>query len=220
MSDLSDINCPMGQESCPIHKEINQLKDYLVELKKQVRTDSLTGLFNKPYLRDALETELERTSRTHQPTSLIMLDVDHFKKVNDTFGHPAGDSVLQHVARVIKSTLRKIDIPCRYGGEEFAIILPSTPLGIAAMVAERVREFIEKTPVEEFPTDLSVTASLGVSCYMPQMTASTDALIAQADRLLYKAKAGGRNQVCFEAATRTKTHVSADEKEALLGNPD
>lgn len=211
------VECPKGELGCPIYGEVDQLKQKLAELAEQVRSDALTGLYNKRHLLASLETEFERTCRTRQPTSLIMLDVDRFKPINDTYGHQVGDQVLVQVARVVGHTIRKIDVACRYGGEEFAVILPATPLLIAAQVAERLRQVIADSSVSLPGGELQVTASLGVSAYLPDMPAVPGQLLERADKQLYLAKRSGRNRVSVEPAAREHTELSAAERQALFG---
>ncbi len=131
-------DCSGGPAVCP-NAEI------IKELKLKVITDPLTGLFNSAYLRTALANEIERSQRTYVPTALLMLDLDHFKQVNDTYGHEAGNAVLVQTAKLIQVNTRQLDIQCRYGGEEFAIVLPSTERFLAIQVAERIRESIADT---------------------------------------------------------------------------
>ena len=219
MTDSHPPHCPLGDQHCPIYSELEQLRQSVAELAEQVRSDALTGLYNKRHLMASLETEMERTCRTLQATSLIMLDVDHFKAVNDTHGHLAGDKVLQSVARIIKSAIRKIDVACRYGGEEFAMILPSTPLLTAVHVAERVREFIAESPVGVGELKLPITVSIGVSSYLATQNASIEKLLDRADKQLYRAKTSGRNQVCAEPLSATaSSSISEEEKNALFND--
>jgi len=161
---------------------------------------------------------MERTRRLEEPTSLIMIDIDHFKKVNDTYGHEIGNQALIHVARLLCQTLRKLDIPCRYGGEEFALILPSTRLAPAVQVAERIRMLIAKTPflVDHLKTTLRV--SLGVECFTHISTCSSSELIKSADNYLYQAKHTGRNCTCHPPIdlSAEKAAVSSKERQDLF----
>jgi len=190
----------------------------LVHLRQQVITDPLTGLFNVRHFRASLELELERTTRTLIPTTLMMVDLDHFKRINDDYGHEAGNLVLKTVARLIGQATRQLDIQCRYGGEEFAIILPTTGILLASQVAERLRLMIEAQLIELDKESIQVTASIGLAeCSQPgQHTAGS--LIEEADQNLYRAKAEGRNQVRFTTRSPDEGHaVSHEEKDALLG---
>ncbi len=214
-------HCPRGEDICPIYNEIIELKRSVKKLSEQVLTDSLTGLFNKRHLIATLETEMERTCRSHQPTSLIMLDVDHFKPFNDKHGHIAGDKVLHHVSLIIKNAIRKIDVACRYGGEEFSIILPSTPLVTATHVAERVRETIEGFQLNLDDCNLNITVSLGISCYTHNQHSNVEDLINRADQQLYKAKHQGRNRACVEVIQPEKpSTISEDERSILFPDDD
>jgi len=157
-------------------------------------TDGLTKLFIHRYFQNRLDSELIRAKRYNSNISLLMLDIDHFKKVNDTYGHQEGDYVLKKFAKIISDHIRKVDIAARYGGEEFAIILPETGITGAEQVAEHLRYLIEK---EEFTIDgknVSITASVGVSCW--DKVVSKEEFIEQADRALYQAKHEGRNRIC------------------------
>jgi len=158
-------------------------------LEREAETDFLTDLFNKRALRKVLATELERTTRYGSPLSVIFLDIDDFKDYNDTYGHLAGDVVLQKTAEIIKNSIRIVDIACRYGGEEFVIILPGTKGEGAARVAERIRKSIETYP---FP-HRQVTASLGVTSV--KKNESVDSLLARVDRACYQAKRQGKNRL-------------------------
>lgn len=206
-SDSSPV-CPVGEASCPFLGEV-------VQLRQQVITDPLTGLFNVRHFRVALEQEMERTTRTLMPTALMMVDLDHFKKVNDTFGHESGNDVLQQTARLIRDSTRKLDIQCRYGGEEFAIILPSTERRLAIQVARRLCENIEFTPVISAGRELRVTASIGLAFYEAGQDHNATALIAEADGYLYEAKHNGRNQVRYEIRPVAQTAVTSEEKDLL-----
>ena len=217
-ADNNDSHCPNGENNCPIYNDLAELRSKVDTLSTQVRSDFLTNLYNKQHLLFSLEQEMERTSRSLQATSLIMLDVDHFKKVNDTHGHIAGDKVLQQLACIIKDTVRKIDIPCRYGGEEFAIILPSSPSLIGVQVAERLRKKVETTPfVISDSLQLSVTISLGVHAYLHTNSFSVEEFLERTDKQLYRAKENGRNRVChFIPDKKDQTVVSNEERDALF----
>ncbi len=200
--------CPVGETQCPIVEEV-------VQLRQQVITDPLTGLFNVRYFRTALAQELERTERTLLPTALIMLDLDHFKQVNDTWGHEVGNLVLQQTARLIRDSTRKLDIHCRYGGEEFAIILPSTERPLAIQVARRLCENIASTPLQCDGQPLNITASLGLALCDASHPWPADRLLNEADKLLYQAKHNGRNQVCYPPLAENLSAVTSAEKDLL-----
>ena len=219
-TDLSDLTCTHGEDGCPIFNEINELKRQFRELQSQATRDFLTDLFNVHYFKTTLEKELERTKRTHLPTTLVLFDVDHFKKFNDTYGHVTGDKVLQHIARLLRSTVRKIDIPCRYGGEEFAVILPSTPMLIGAQVAERIRESIADSVIAHEDTTLTVTASFGVDAYQFSSSDSVESFIHRVDTQLYASKAAGRNCVSHASIKADASRVTDEEKDALFFDED
>ncbi len=169
------------------------------EVLQHATLDALTGLNNRRQLEVRIKQEVATAKRQDKMLCAIMLDVDFFKKVNDTYGHLAGDCVLKSIAKVIKSALRESDIPARYGGEEFAILLPFTKIEEAYLVAQRLRLAVEKTVVEvpndkgEEPLNISVTVSIGVYQYKSDDNSSS--LFQNADKALYKAKTSGRNKV-------------------------
>jgi diguanylate cyclase (GGDEF)-like protein len=161
------------------------------EMEHLARTDFMTGLANHRFFQETLSAELVRAQRHSHALSLLMLDVDHLKEVNDRFGHPAGDAAIRGVAQMIRSSCRDFDFAARYGGEEFAVILPETQLAGAIMVAERIRERIRFMDV---PGVGRVTASIGISNYPVNAVVKED-LIQAADHALYQAKEGGRDRV-------------------------
>lgn len=192
---------------------LQALIDGLCELSLK---DTLTGLNNRRYLDAVLESEIDRVARTGEAALLLILDIDHFKLVNDAHGHLVGDRVLQTVARTLRACMRPMDTVARYGGEEFAMILPACQPGFGRRVAERVRMAVEATQIPISPSrNLSVTVSIG-GAYAIQWIRSTTALWTErADTQLFRAKQGGRNQICIEEAPDST--VSADEKSLLLG---
>lgn len=209
--------CPLGAEDCPICAAARQLQDECERLRELSQTDPLTGLFNRRYLMSALDQEMERTRRSVLPTSLIMLDLDHFKRVNDTYGHHAGDEALKWASGLWRHNLRRIDIPCRYGGEEFAIILPGTRLMTAVKVANRLRTILQDSPVLIHAQKVILTASFGVDTFTASEDLSVKAFLKRTDRYLLEAKFKGRNQVCFQKPEVTKPtpEVTTDERSAL-----
>jgi diguanylate cyclase (GGDEF)-like protein len=207
--------CPSGKKECHIIDELAELRRSLAELSELVRTDPLTGLANYRYFSRALEQELERTERSAQPTTLIMLDIDHFKRVNDQWGHEIGNQALIHIAKLTRQTVRRLDIPCRYGGEEFAIILPNTNLQASIPVAERLRQTIAETPLTLGDKKLHMTASLGIDTYRIGEKATPKELVQRVDHYLYQAKQEGRNLVRHASLPPSEV-VSREEREDLF----
>jgi diguanylate cyclase (GGDEF)-like protein len=176
-------------------------------VQRQAVTDELTGLFNHRRFQEVVAAEVERARRYHQEMGLIMLDIDNFKQVNDTYGHIQGDTVLREVARVLRHSSREIDEPARYGGEEMAVALPQTDLEGAYRFAERVRRRIEalELPLAGGGT-LRVTASFGVASLHTAPSADKDALVAAADSALYQAKRAGKNQTVRATTAERDVH--------------
>jgi diguanylate cyclase (GGDEF)-like protein len=157
--------------------------------------DALTNAYNKRYLTDYMEREMERAKRSGENLSFVMIDIDHFKNFNDTYGHLIGDFVLKEVAARINSTVRKNEIFARYGGEEFSVLLPSATHRGAHEFAERARKAVCSTPIEVEGNSVTVTVSLGVYTFIPPGEMTSDELVKLADDNLYKAKQSGRNCV-------------------------
>ena len=164
------------------------------EIRESGLRDGLTGCMNRTHALDMVETELRRARRTKAPTALLMVDIDHFKSINDRYGHLCGDAVLGAVGRRIREVLRTSDIKCRYGGEEFLILLPDTPLSGAAKVADALRLQIADMRIRWNAETLRVTASIGLGMAL-SAELDVQALIGRADAALYRAKAEGRNRV-------------------------
>jgi two-component system, cell cycle response regulator len=176
----------------------DQLRAAKGQLEKLSITDGLTGLYNHRHFEERLAEEFRRSQRYTDPVSLIMLDLDHFKDVNDRYGHPFGDRVLRETAELLRTSTRDPDICARYGGEEFAIILPKTHLQGALAVAERtVRSLRAKTYSSGEAALLRVTASLGVAFYPSKDVTSPELLVKFADEALYRAKREGRDTICL-----------------------
>lgn len=176
------------------HENITSRRLLEIELEKLAATDALTGLPNRRYFLDRANIEFEKVRRFHTPTSLVMIDVDNFKSVNDTHGHAAGDEVLKSISRVCRDRLRQSDVLARFGGEEFVILLPDTNVLDAARVAEVLRKSVEEGPVKTDDGIISVTASFGVTQIFSG-DATLETALARSDRALYKAKRAGRNVV-------------------------
>jgi diguanylate cyclase (GGDEF)-like protein len=173
------------------------------EVDRRARTDPLTGLFNRLHFGEQLQRMLNEADREKhgQPLSLVVIDVDHFKKVNDSWGHEAGDAVLKHVARILQEGVRTVDICVRYGGEEIAILMGQTSSDAAVEVAERLRARIAETPLRHGGASIPVTASFGVAAY-PETVKVRDQLFPAADKALYIAKHEGRNCVRSKPASK------------------
>jgi diguanylate cyclase (GGDEF)-like protein len=164
-------------------------------LRKLSITDGLTGLFNHRHVHELLHEEYERSKRTGEPLAVVMLDLDHFKRVNDTYGHPTGDVILYETAQILRDTAREIDMAGRYGGEEFVMILPGTAEAEASHFAERLRERVAEHVYRDGSKEVRMTVSAGVASF-PELDADGPAtLLRYADDALYAAKEGGRNQV-------------------------
>ncbi len=218
LSDMQE-SCPVEKAGCPVLEELNRLRRECNRLQELSDQDPLTQLFNFRYLMAALSRELERTRRSGLPTGLLMFDLDHFKRVNDTFGHEAGNKVLKRVSKVTLQNIRRIDIPCRFGGEEFTVILPATRLVHAVQAAERLRTSLAENPVALDDKRVSVTASFGVDVYSGRRMLSVNQFIKRTDRFLLDAKANGRNRVFYdrEKARVIPTEVTDEERRALYG---
>lgn len=167
---------------------------YHEEIYRLTTIDGLTQVFNKRYFVETLEREIGRAHRYRRDLSLIMFDIDHFKQINDNFGHLAGDHVLRQLAASIKTRIRREDILSRYGGEEFAIVLPEIDRENAATFAEKVRQLVERSVFEFEDTRIPVTVSVGVATLTPEIEAPED-IVKIADERLYEAKNSGRNRV-------------------------
>jgi diguanylate cyclase len=190
---------------------MQQLIDSLVNLSSR---DALTGLANRRAFEMALAREIDRVARSGEPALLLGLDIDHFKRVNDNYGHSAGDQVLKAVSSALIDSVRPMDLVARVGGEEFAIILPNCGAAFGQTVAERVRRRVERMPVAISPSQqIEVTISIG-GAFAPQWVRSTAALwVERADQQLYRAKAQGRNLVLLEP---TAVSVVSSEERRLL----
>ena len=173
----------------------------IAEVDKRARTDALTGLWNRQHFGEELQRTLAEADRYGQPVSLVLVDIDHFKKVNDTWGHEAGDAVLRQVARILHDGVRSVDICVRYGGEEIAMLLAQTESERAVEVAERLRERIASQPIRHGGAEIPVTASFGVATY-PETVKVRDQLFPSSDKALYIAKHAGRNCVRAKPATK------------------
>jgi diguanylate cyclase (GGDEF)-like protein/PAS domain S-box-containing protein len=181
---------------CLVIRDITDKREASENFRQAASCDHLTGIANRRTFFEAAELELERWRRSPRPLAVILFDADNFKRINDTYGHPAGDAVLRHLATTLSNTFRQVDIVARVGGEEFAVLLPSTDLASAASIAERVRRKIAAHPVAVDGASISYTISGGVALMGAGMSGLDD-LLKRADAALYAAKASGRN--CIES---------------------
>lgn len=173
----------------------DELKKANEQLKRLTNIDHLTNLFNRRYLSEILESEFFRARRNRENLSLVIVDIDYFKNVNDTYGHQNGDVILASVAGLAQQLLRAYDSAARYGGEEFVLVLPGTSLQGGAMVAERLRQSVLDFGFPSPMEDLTLTISAGVAAYPSPHVENIDSLFRQADEALYRAKQAGRNRV-------------------------
>ena len=185
-----------------IHERTEELGAALLDVEKArgeaealSLLDPLTGLYNRRHFFSVAEQELERNARNHHCLAVIMLDIDHFKSINDSHGHRAGDMVLQEVAQNIRETIRITDTPCRYGGEEFAILLPETDLAASELIGCRLQQVIEAMRIETGAGTILITTSVGIASLTEGDYTKADVLVEMADQALYEAKKAGRNQV-------------------------
>ncbi len=188
-----------------LHLELVRLQEELIEKNRMLEelsvTDALTGLRNRRYLDEILRLDFVRAQRFGHPLALAMADLDHFKQVNDSYGHPAGDRVLRAVSEGLAGRLRASDVAGRYGGEEFLWILTGVPLSGARVAVERWRSEVEDSPVTlEDGRTVEVSVSIGLASFRPEMRDPSE-LVAAADAALYDAKAAGRNRVCVDPAS-------------------
>lgn len=194
--ELAD-SVPEGDDQVLIGtvRDITEQKKLELRLRQLSRTDELTGLFNRRYFMQRLLQELARYRRYGRPTAVVLFDFDHFKRINDTHGHPAGDQVLVTISKLLRERLRTNDIPARLGGEEFALLLPETDLAEAVEVAEKVRQLVQQQPfVSEEGQRFEASITCGVSAFHGTEE-TVEAILHRADQNLYDGKRAGRNRV-------------------------
>ncbi len=181
---------------------IVDLQKELMETNRRLEllsiTDGLTKLHNHRYFQDELARAFDEAQRYEKPLALAMIDIDFFKKVNDTYGHAVGDEVLKAVAQLYRDSVRSTDLVARYGGEEFAVMMPEATLDDAMIFAEKIRDIIESTPIQTQGGQVNATVSIGVASIPHTRIHRSKELIVAADKALYRAKRGGRNQVQAE----------------------
>ncbi len=186
----------LKQEKMKVESLARELKDANEKLRELVFRDGLTGLYNRRFFEELLDKELERVERYSHILSFVMMDIDHFKKINDTYGHPRGDEVLRAVADIFEKKIRKPDIAARYGGEEFALVLPETDIKGAVVLADRLRHLVEELKIKEEIKIIRVTISVGITMYDPKKgRRSKEEIMEAADKALYNSKQTGRNKL-------------------------
>ena len=206
-------------------KRIVDLQKELLESNKRLEllsiTDGLTKLYNHRHFQDELARAFEESQRYQRPLSLAIVDIDFFKKINDTYGHAIGDEVLKAVSALFRDSIRSTDLAARYGGEEFAMMMPETELGDAMTFAEKIRELVESTPIETPAGPVKATVSVGVSSVPHSRIHSAKEVIVAADKALYRAKKNGRNQVQAEkrrdGLTRTTRPAEPKHEAVAVG---
>jgi len=193
--DSTPMRYGAGTATVAVMQDVTARKRMERELRRLATTDPLTGLANRRHFLTRLENELARLHRgVNPPVSVLMMDLDHFKRVNDRYGHPVGDALLKHCARVVGGAARRMDLVGRMGGEELAVLLPGTDLAMACVFAERVCASLARSPFDHDGTPIRLTASIGVA-QMAATDASTSEVLKRADAALYRAKQAGRNRV-------------------------
>jgi diguanylate cyclase (GGDEF)-like protein len=182
------------------YRRFSDLETEVTRLHELSVTDGLTQVANHRFFQERLSEEFRRAQRYDDPLALILADLDHFKLVNDQYGHPAGDQVLRTLADLFKASVRETDFVARYGGEEFAVLLPKTHLGGALSVAERVAAELRRRSIG--PAEVRVTASFGVSSFPGRGVSSPEQLLKTADEALYRSKSDGRNRISLYQAVQ------------------
>ena len=177
------------------------LKESVQNTMEMAVKDALTGLYNRRYMETHMAGHVKAAAEKKLPLSILILDIDHFKNVNDTYGHDGGDEILKEFAKRIEDNVRRIDLPCRMGGEEFVVIMPETDQALALSVAERIREVVAMKPfhIADQGRDAEITTSIGIGCYFDDRD-TPETILKRADLALYEAKEGGRNKVIYKQA--------------------
>ncbi|MDO8907181.1 MAG: GGDEF domain-containing protein [Pseudohongiella sp.] len=209
-------DCPRCEPGCKVLEELEQLRLRVDELSTQLLTDALTGLYNYRHLLWALGQEIERVRRSGGEFSLLVIDFDNFKLLNDTYGHEFGNQVLRAAGVFFKSSLRKLDVPCRFGGEEFVIVLPGTELREAVHLAERLRDGVAGLQLMYGDSSVPVTISTGVDTFRAGEQLTVEMLLDRADQHLLQAKKSGKNKVCYPDSSEYPDGMSVEEKTALM----
>lgn len=206
---LNKARIQLQESHDELEKRVKERTSELEKVNRQLEelsiTDGLTGLYNHRYLMQTLPTEYERAVRYNHSLAFLMLDIDHFKQVNDRFGHPCGDLVLQNISAVLKKNMRKADLIARYGGEEIAMLLFEADSSMALHVAEKLRLMIERHNFLCDGNSLNVTVSIGLAVYPENNIQSWSELLDSADQAVYRAKELGRNKVITYTPDEKKT---------------
>jgi diguanylate cyclase (GGDEF)-like protein/PAS domain S-box-containing protein len=194
IAERRQVEIKLSQANDTLEMQLEEIRGLQDELREQAIHDPLTGVFNRRYLNETLAREIARAGRENNQLSVIMSDIDHFKIINDTYGHPVGDKFLVAVASLMKNHARGSDIVCRYGGEEFLLVLPGTALDSAAQRAEEIRQMCAEVVIKHEGQDLKITMSFGVATH-PDHGKEADEIIIKADKAMYQSKHTGRNRV-------------------------
>ena len=220
MDDPSEqlLKFPVAEPECPWLEEIARLRSQVSELSELVATDALTGLYNFRHFKNLLQAEMDRAKRGGIPTTLVMIDLDHFNDVNHDYGYEAGNQALAHVAAIIEHEVRATDYACRYAGGGFAVIFAETHLNLALKVADRIREIIAGSEVHYDKGKFNITVSMGASVYMKTSIIDRDTFIDSVENYLFEAKQSGRNCIChIDYSDLSKvTEIGVDERSRLL----
>lgn len=192
-AEVAELENQLRSHSFELQITLEELTEKNQLLTQQTQLDALSGIYNRAYFDNQMRAEIKRSRREQRQLALVLLDIDHFKQINDTYGHLTGDKAIKHTAAVIQKQLKRPgDKVCRYGGEEFALILPNTDVTGAQLLAEKIRRAL----AELSAMPLQLTLSAGCYSAVPQTQSDADEYIGFADKALYRAKASGRNQVC------------------------
>jgi diguanylate cyclase (GGDEF)-like protein len=211
-SAAAELESQLRSHSFELQVTLDELAEKNVLLQQQSQLDAMSGLYNRAYFDRQIRAELKRSRREQRALALVLLDIDHFKQINDKHGHLAGDKAIKQVALLLQQQLKRPgDKACRYGGEEFALILPNTCLSGARQLAEQMRQRLAEQSLQTEPP-VHLTLSAGCYAAVPGQHSDIDEYISFADQALYRAKAAGRNQVhCYPHATPSALDVLSGE---------
>jgi len=194
ISDRKQMETKLAKSNENLRSRVTEIESLQEQLREQAIRDPLTELFNRRYLQETLDREIARAEQNGRPVSLIIMDLDHFKRINDTYGHVAGDTILIAIGKLIRANCREDDVACRYGGEEFLVVMPGAPIQVAQKRANLLCDKIQKLNVNYNDHIMQTTVSLGVAAF-PVDGSSGEEILICADRALYQAKQDGRNRV-------------------------